>query len=94
MNNHKTQPNKYTNNKPTVWNKPPTRWQRLTCKHYNLQPVYTSIDQEAGDYQVHVAHYLCLNCGRKRYSRHQRVNPLVPLLLIALAILISYWFLT
>ncbi len=95
MNNHKAQPNQYTP-PTTVWDKPPTRWQRLTCNHYRAQPVYTAKDTPPGHYHAILAHYLCPECGRKLSITHRRhrVNPIVPLFLIALAILISYWFLT
>lgn len=97
MNNHTPQlrPVRYTNHTaPTVWDKPPTRWQRLTCKHTSAQPVYTSLDQEPGNFRAVLAHYYCHYCGRKLSNPHrrQRVNPLIPLFLIALAILITYWW--
>lgn len=71
-----------------------SRWQRLTCKHTSAQPVYTSLDQEPGNFRAVLAHYYCHYCGRKLSNPHrrQRVNPLIPLFLIALAILITYWW--
>lgn len=69
--------------------------QRLTCRHYQQNPVYATTWGPDGEWGQHLIHYECACCGRKLRNPYQRQPSLYPALIcLGLALmLLAWWFL-